>query len=255
MSEFDNLYFCPKCGHVDLLHTDDMNCDNCDFESCVVARHINEGIRKHWIKVESRGPSWRREKRVSTIVKKHIPDDKKTIKEFNRFAKHMFDFLDNNRDKMDEIFPKFTRDYKRTTGERDKGWKNTRSAAQTNRDFTRGVLYEGAFQKAYVNHNQFERIYEPITYVNDNQEEKEFEPDAWFIFEENRIPVEFKTYGEGSLVESKFNKGLRQSRKYGRLSNRYFGNNPNEYSGLIICSPEERKFASVLMDSRIDRIL
>ena len=254
MSEFDNLYLCPRCENIDSLHTNDMVCDNCGYESCFVAKHINEGIRKHWSNIESKGGAWRREKRVSSIVKKHTPSDKKITKKFHKLATYMFEFLNNNKNDMHEIFPKFTRDYKRTTGERETGWKDFRSATKINRDSARGILYEGAFNRAYENHDAFERIIEPITIVNDDQEEKYFEPDSWVLLDGYRIPVEFKTYKKGGLVKSKFLKGLRQSRRYGKLSS-LMGDNPLQYSGLIICCPEERKFASVLMDSRIERIL
>jgi|TARA_B100001094_G_scaffold333242_1_gene409779 hypothetical protein len=283
MSEFDNLYLCPKCEHTDSLHQDDMICDKCGFTQCFVAKHIPASDRRYWIDVEVNGKPWRKEKRVSNMVKQHLPEDKKIIKVFDKLASELFLFLSNNKDDIDSQLPEFTRDYKRTTGRRSKGWRSSKFNVKFGRATSRGILYEGAFNKILTGHEKFEPVLAPLVMLEDaelwsdwkssdqysvddeynataiSEEHEEeliyFEPDGWFLYEGQRIPIEFKTYGKGGLVKKNFIKGLTQSRKYASLSQTYHGKNLNHYSALIICCPEERKYASVLMDNRIEKIL
>jgi len=254
MSQFDNHYLCPKCGHVDELHPNNLICEICDFNPCFVAKHINEGDRKWWIRIEEDGGKWRRKKNLSSKLKKHLPEDKNLVKEFQKIVGELFGYLDQNKENMDSIFPKWTRDYSRTTGKRtQQGWKEKRSAKKVKQSSVRGKLYEGAFNEAIKQNEQFEQIFTPISYSY-NGKEFEFEPDAWLWLENSQIPVEFKTFEEGKMVPNKFNRGLKQSRKYAKHS-KLLGKNPKEYSALIICCPEERKFASALIDNRIEKIL
>ena len=156
---------------------------------------------------------------------------------------------------MDQMFPKFTRDYQRTTGERvTRHWNDKRSPARIKHDSTRGILYEGAFQRFAMNKTEFERVLEPLVVKNINGEIKMFEPDMIYLWNGMSIPVEFKTYVKGSMIKKKIKKGIKQSRRYGRLS-KYLGKNTEAYSCVVICCPEERKYSSIVVDRRVDKFL
>ena len=279
MSQFDNLYLCPRCEHTDLLHAEDMICDKCGFKHCFVAKHISSSDRRYWVDLELNGDAWRKEKRVATMVKQHLPKDKNITKSFEKLVSQMFATLSTNKDQIDSYFPEFTRDYKRTTGKRNKGWKSSKPNLRQGRAATRGLLYEGAFNRILSEHDQFQPVFTPAIMLEDatlweelksngddlSEEHLEqaydeteliyFEPDGWFLHEGQKIPIEFKTYGEGGLVRKNFLKGFSQSRRYASLSNTYHGENPNHYSALIICCPEERKFACLMLDDRIEKVL
>ena len=98
-----------------------------------------------------------------------------------------------------------------------------------------------------------ERILIPIE-ITEKGEEIDFEPDAWFLYNGQKIPVEFKTKESGSMAIKKFSKGLKQSRRYGKYS-RNLGINPNCYSGIIFCSPEDRIFTFAIIDEKIDSLI
>ena len=255
MSEYDNLYLCPRCGHVGPLNDKDMTCGKCEYDSCFVAKHITEKNRRRWMKVEEDGGDWRKENRITNMLKNHLPENKQLTKSFTKSVGSFFAYMNNRKQAMGQLFPKFTRDYQRTTGERTKRhWNDKRSPAKIKHDSTRGILYEGAFQRFSMNKKEFERVYEPIIINNIDDEIKEFEPDMIFLWNGMKIPVEFKTYAKGALVRKKILKGIKQSRRYGRLS-RYLGENDGAYSCVIICCPEERKYSSIVVDRRVDSFL
>ena len=252
VSEYDNLYLCPRCEHVGPLNDEDMTCEKCEYDSCFVAKHITEKNRRRWMKIEEDGVNWRKEKRITNMLKNHLPHNKDLAKAFTKSIGRFFAYMSNHKHGMDKLFPKFTRDYQRTTGERVKRhWNDHRSAAQIKHDSIRGVLYEGAFQRFASDKEEFERVYEPFVIENVNDEIKLFEPDMMFLWKGLKIPVEFKTYAKGALVKKKIQKGIKQSRRYGRLS-KYLGTNQGAYSCLILCCPEERKYSCVVIDRNVD---
>ena len=255
MSEYDNLYLCPRCEHVGPLSDKDMTCEKCEYDSCFVAKHITEKNRRRWMKVEEDGVNWRKEKRITTMLKNHLPDNKELTKAFTKSISRFFAYMNNHKQSMDQMFPKFTRDYQRTTGERvTRHWNDKRSPARIKHDSTRGILYEGAFQRFAMNKTEFERVLEPLVVKNINGEIKMFEPDMIYLWNGMSIPVEFKTYVKGSMIKKKIKKGIKQSRRYGRLS-KYLGKNTEGYSCVVICCPEERKYSSIVVDRRVDKFL
>ena len=276
MSDFDNLYLCPNCGNVGALKIDDLVCEKCNFESCYVARHINEGTRKFWIKREESLGNWRFEKRFSTMIKDTIPDDKVLIKAFIKSVKELFRKFQQNKNNLQEIFPEYTRDYLRTTGKRNRGWESKRppnsrteyltdnseiirsnrkkSITMQKQSSLRGIIYEGAMNKFCEEHELFEPILIPIPYYDDLRElQTDYEPDFWFKYNDEQIPVEFKTFEKGKMVKSKFIRGIKQSRRYGHIS-ALTHNNPKKYSAIIVCCPEERKFSCAIVDDNIKRM-
>ena len=260
MSEFDNLYLCPRCDHIAPFNEEGMVCEKCAFEDCYVARHINEGTRKFWINKEEELDDWRFEKRFSSIIKKAVPDDKDLVKSFNKSVKEIFRMFNENRENMQDIFPSFVRDYKRTTGERERGFqrkkhtKPKRSMYKQKQNSLRGMIYEGAMKKFCTEHILFDIVRLPITYFDKGENEhRTYEPDFWFLYDNLEIPVEFKTYSRGDLVKSRFIKGIKQSRKYGHLSF-LTHSNPNKYSAIIVCCPEEKKFSCALVGENTERI-
>ena len=162
-----------------------------------------------------------------------------------------------NKNNLHNIFPVYVRDYKRTTGRRDTGWKRKQGAKSTLKQkqaSQRGQIYEGAIAKFCENHELFTPVKVPIPYYDKQRDiDSDYEPDFWFNFNGQNIPVEFKTYDKQGLVKSNFKKGLVQSRRYGHLSFMTH-HNPNKLSGLIVCSPEERKFACAIVDDRVKRM-
>jgi len=99
MSDFDNLYLCPVCDHTGPLNLDSMICDECGFEGCFVARHINEGTRKFWMRKEANLDNWRFENRFKTMMKNVIPDDNELVKVFMKSVKDLFrEFISNKND-------------------------------------------------------------------------------------------------------------------------------------------------------------
>lgn len=258
MSEFDNLYLCPVCDNVGPLNPDDLTCDKCDFKSCYVARHINEGTRKFWIQKEESLGNWRFEKRFSTMMKNVIPDDKELIKIFSKSVKELFRTFQQNKNNLRDIFPNYTRDYKRTTGRRERGWKGkgpgAKSITMQKQSSLRGIIYEGAMNKFCEEHELFEPIRIPVPYYDDKRElQTDYEPDFWFNFNGQQIPVEFKTYEKTKMVKSNFIRGIKQSRKYGHKS-AITHNNPKTYSAIIVCCPEERKFSCAIIDDKVKRM-
>jgi hypothetical protein len=258
MSEFDNLYLCPICDNVAPLHTGNMICDECGFKDCYVARHVNEGTRKFWIKKEETLGDWRFEKRFLTMIKNGIAEDKELVKAFNKSVKELFRVFKENKNNLERFFPKYVRDYKRTTGRRETGWRHksptSMSVSKQKQNSLRGMIYEGAMNKFCAMHDLFDPILIPIPFY-DKQLAKhyDYEPDFWFYFNELQIPVEFKTYEKGGMVKSKFIQGIKQSRRYGNLS--FLTHiNPNKYSAIIVCCPEERKFSCALVDENAKRI-
>jgi len=189
------------------------------------------------------------------MLKNHLPDNKKLTKAFTKAIGRFFGHMNNHKHDMDKMFPRFTRDYQRTTGGRVKRhWNDKRSPAKIKHDSIRGVLYEGAFQRFASDKEEFERVYEPFVIENINDEIKHFEPDMMFLWKGMRIPVEFKTYAKGALIKKRIQKGIKQSRRYGRLS-RYLGKNTEAYSCVVICCPEERKYSSIVVDRGVDSFL
>jgi len=258
MSEFDNLYLCPNCDNVAPLDIDELICGECGFQSCYVARHINEGTRRFWIKKEESLGDWRFEKKFSTMMKYTIPDDRELVKTFNKSVRSLFAIFRQNKNKLQDIFPKYTRDYKRTTGRRERGWKNKRPGSKSimmqKQSSLRGIIYEGAMAKFCEDYDLFEPIRIPIPYYDKKRElHSDYEPDFWFNFNGQNIPVEFKTYEKKRMVKSNFKKGINQSRRYGHLSF-LTHNNPNKYSALIICCPEERTFSCAVVDDKAKRL-
>lgn len=254
MSEFDNQYLCPMCDYVDSICDEDLTCGKCGYEPCFVARHINEGTRKFWIEKEQKLGNWRFEKRFSTMIKDSIPKDKELIKNFQKSVKGVFKLFGLNKNNLQEIFPRYTRDYKRTTGRRETGWKRKGSESKQKQGAARGALYEGAMNNLMRDHEFLEPVRVPIPYHDSvSRKESTYEPDFWFRFEDQDIPVEFKTFGEGSMVKSKFLRGIKQSRRYGHLS--YLThNNPQKYSAIIVCCPEERTFSCAIVDDNANRL-
>jgi len=270
MSEFDNLYICPNCDYVDSM-SDDNNlvCDKCKFEGCFVARHINEGVRKFWIQKEETLADWRFENRFLNMIKFHGIEDKNLNKMFIKSVKELFKLMMDNKINLQDLFPKYARDFEKTYGKRNRGWDNkkkkkhdakrkkkvkTKSMWKQKRTSLRGILYEGAFNKLCDKHHLFENIKIPIRYYDKQLEDYEYyEPDFWFNYNGVQIPVEFKTFEKGKMLKNKFIKGLNQSRKYGHLSSLY-GKNPNKYSAVILCSPEERLFSCAVVDDKIKQI-
>ena len=252
MSEFDNLYLCPKCDYVGSITDDKLECEKCSHQGCYVARHINEGTRKFWIRKEQNSSGWRFEKKIATMYKDGLPDDKNMIKQFQKIVKHIFSQFGQHKDDLENIFPQFIRDYKRTTGRRERGWRKNISAAKQVRNSLRGMIYEGAVNHFTNNLENFEQVRLPIPYVDKNGKDREFEPDYWFNFNGYKIPVELKTYDKGRMAPATIKKGIKQSRKYGNLS---VAGNPHKFSGIIVCNPEERLFSCIIMDENIERLI
>ena len=231
-----------------------MLCDECSFEPCFVARHINEGTRKFWIKNEESLGDWRFENRFSTMIKNAIPADKELVRCFKKSVKELFRLFEENKDNLHQVFPSFIRDYKRTTGRRETGWKRSGSVTKQKQGSLRGTLYEGAMNNLSNMHELFEPVRVPIQYYDKKMEKQsDYEPDYWFSFNGQQIPVEFKTFGKGNMVKSNFIRGIKQSRRYGHLSF-LTHNNPQKYSAIIVCCPEERKFSCAIVDDDITRI-
>ena len=257
MSEFDNLYLCPVCDTTGPLNLDSMRCDECDFEECFVARHINEGTRKFWMRKEANLDNWRFENRFKTMMKNATPDDNELVKVFTKSVKDLFREFTSNKNDLESIFPKFTRDYKRTTGRRETGWKNktsSKSISKQKNSSLRGAIYEGAINHFCKSHELFENVHIPIPYYDKQRQlHSDFEPDIWFNFNSQQIPVEFKTYAKQGMVKSKFKNGIKQSRRYGHLSFMTH-NNPNKLSALIVCCPEERTFSCAIVGQKADTI-
>lgn len=253
MSDFDNLYLCPDCDSIGPLNLDSMECNECGFEACFVARHINEGTRKFWMRKEVNLDDWRFENRFKTIMKNFTPDDNELVKVFIKSVKDLFREFVSNKNELENIFPKFTRDYKRTTGRRETGWmnRNTSITKQKNSSL-RGAIYEGAITHFCKSHELFENVRTPIPYYDKQRQlHTDYEPDFWFIFNSQQIPVEFKTYAKQDMVKSKFLNGIKQSRRYGHLS--YMTHdNPNKLSALIVCCPEERTFSCAIVGQKAD---
>ena len=254
MSEFDNLYLCPMCDNVGPINNEQLTCSECEYELCFVAKHINEGTRKFWIEKEVELGNWRFEKRFTTMIKDAIPEHKGLVKRFQKAVKEVFRLFEKSKDDLENVFPKYTRDYKRTTGRRETGWKRKVSDTKQKQSASRGSLYEGAMNNLLKNNDSFEPVRIPIPYFDKQMEtEMEYEPDFWFLFDDQEIPVEFKTFGKGGMVKSKFIRGIKQSRRYGHLS--YLThNNPQKYSAIIVCCPEERKFSCAIVDDNAKRI-
>ena len=158
------------------------------------------------------------------------------IKQFQKTVKHIFSQFGQHKDDLENIFPQFIRDYKRTTGRRERGWRKNISAAKQVRNSLRGMIYEGAVNHFTNNLENFEQVRLPIPYVDKNGKDREFEPDYWFHFNGYKIPVELKTYDKGRMAPATIKKGIKQSRKYGNLS---VAGNPHKFSGIIVCNPEE----------------
>jgi len=257
VSEFDNLYLCPVCDTTGPLNLDSMRCDECDFEECFVARHINEGTRKFWMRKEANLDNWRFENRFKTMMKNATPDDNELVKVFTKSVKDLFREFTSNKNDLESIFPKFTRDYKRTTGRRETGWKNktsSKSISKQKNSSLRGAIYEGAINHFCKSHELFENVHIPIPYYDKQRQlHSDFEPDIWFNFNSQQIPVEFKTYAKQGMVKSKFKNGIKQSRRYGHLSFMTH-NNPNKLSALIVCCPEERTFSCAIVGQKADTI-
>ena len=255
MSDFDNLYLCPVCDNTGPLNLDSMICDECGFEGCFVARHINEGTRKFWMRKEANLDNWRFENRFKTMMKNVIPDDNELVKVFMKSVKDLFREFISNKNDLENIFPKFTRDYKRTTGRRETGWKNktgSKSITKQKNSSLRGAIYEGAINHFCESHELFENVQTPIPYFDKQRQlHSDYEPDIWFNFNSQQIPVEFKTYAKQDMVKSKFKNGIKQSRRYGHLSF-ITHNNPNKLSALIVCCPEERTFSCAIVDQKAD---
>ena len=252
MSDYDNLYLCPVCDNVGPLKSNSMNCDECGFEGCFVARHINEGTRKFWMRKEAELDDWRFEKRLKTAMKNVAPEDGDLVKVFTKSVKELFKQFIANKHDLEDIFPKFTRDYKRTTGRRETGWKSAKSVTKQKNSSLRGSIYEGAITHFSEVHEFFESISSPIPYF-DKQREKytDYEPDLWFNFNGQQIPVELKTYDKQSMVIPRQKNGIKQSRRYGHLSFMTH-NNPNKLSALIVCCPEERTFSCAIVGEKAD---
>jgi len=255
MSDFDNLYLCPVCDNTGPLKIASMVCDKCGFEGCFVARHINEGTRKFWIRKEANSDNWRFESRFKTMMKNLTPDDKELVKVFTKSVKELFREFVANKNDLENIFPKFTRDYKRTTGRRETGWKNKsgqKSVTKQKNSSLRGAIYEGAINYFCEAHELFENVRSPIPYFDKGRElHSDYEPDIWFNFNGQQIPVEFKTYALNDMFKSKFKKGIKQSRRYGHLSF-ITHKNPNKLSALIVCSPGGRTFSCAIVDQKAD---
>jgi len=242
------------CGNVGPLHAEKMICHKCDFEPCFVARHINEGTRKFWIQKEENLGNWRFENRFSTMIKNIVPEDKELIKAFKKSVKTLFRLFEEHKNNLQDVFPRYTRDYQRTTGRRETGWKRKGSETKQKQSSQRGLLYEGAITHLCDKHDYFEPVRIPIQYYDKKKEIRSvYEPDYWFQFDDQEIPVEFKTFGKGSMVKSKFLRGIKQSRRYGHLSF-LTNNNPQKYSAIIVCCPEERTFSCAIVDDSVKRI-
>ena len=129
MSKYDNLYLCPICDNVGQLRLQPIVCDKCGFGRCFVARHINEGTRKFWMKRESDFGRWRFENKFKPMMKNFLVEDKELARAFTKSVKDLFNEFVANRDDLTGIFPKFTRDYRKTTGKRESGWKRRNGSA------------------------------------------------------------------------------------------------------------------------------
>ena len=258
MSEYDNLYLCPVCDNVDQIVNNIMTCDLCGFQDCFVAKHINDGTRKYWIRREQNLGPWRFDNQFKTMLKNSIPENNELNKNFTKAVKGIFMEFVKSKDKLEEIFPKFTRDYKRTTGRRDTGWKykqGRKSVSQQKNSSLRGIIYEGAMNHFCGLSDDFDIVKIPIEYYDKARDiDTDYEPDFWFLYNDETIPVEFKTFEKQAMVKKNFMRGIKQSRRYGNIS--YLThNNPNKYSAMIVCCPEERTFSCVVLDQKAERLL
>ena len=184
-----------------------MVCGKCGYDCCFVAKHINEGTRKYWIKKEESLANWRYDKKFTVMMKNATPDDTQLVKFFIKSVKEIFTAFVENKNNLDDYFPKYVRDYKRTTGRRETGWKTkgSKSVLKQKQSSLRGAIYEGAMVKFCENHDYFDPILVPIPYY-DKQENihTDYEPDFWFNFGGKQIPIEFKTFGKQNMEKSKF---------------------------------------------------
>ena len=207
------------------------------------------------MKRESDFGRWRFENKFKPMMKNVLVEDKELARVFTKSVKDLFNEFVAKRDDLTEIFPKFTRDYRKTTGKRESGWKRRNGSASITKQKNsslRGVIYEGAIGKFCESHDLFENIRVPIPYFDKRRQiEADYEPDFWFNFHGLNIPVEFKTFAKQNMVGPKIKKGVAQSRRYGHLSF-LTHNNPNKISALIVCCPEERLYSCAIVGQRAD---
>lgn len=256
VSDLDNLYLCPDCDHVGPLKEHDMVCEECGFRDCYVAKHMNEGTRKHWIRNEASDGVWRFDKKLKSMMKDATPDEKELVKEFEKTVKGVFRQFEANKHNFDEIFARFVRDYKRTTGRRETGWKgSSKSLTKRKQSSQRGELYQSAMNHMCKDSQSLVPIKIPLGYYDKlTESHSDYEPDFWFKHNGLDIPVEFKTFDKSSMVKSKFKRGVLQSRRYGNLSFMKL-NNPDKLSAIIVCCPEEKLFSCAVIDERAKSIL
>jgi len=244
MDEFNNYYLCPNCDEVGEITSQPITCIACHHSPCPIAKHIPRTSRNKWVEHEAASKSWRRDKTLDRKFKHH-DTDLGLSKEVSKVVKQIFQKLSEHHDTMDAIFPHFMEDYERSTGKRNKQEETSKRRRLTKQGSLRGALYEAALLKICDLFTNIERC---PNRIDSNSERYNFHPDGWYLSENERIPIEFKTVKKGNFVASKMDKYVKQSRKHGWRSKRA-SYNQSGYSILIVCSPEERKFGSVLLDS------
>ncbi|MBT59974.1 MAG: hypothetical protein CMA63_00295 [Euryarchaeota archaeon] len=250
MSDFDNSYICPNCDYIGTISIHPIVCSMCKHEDCPIARHIQSGSRKRWIRIEEAGPDWRWDSTLDKMFKHHSADSNSS-KIIKKTVKKLFKTFSQHRDIIDGIFPHFMQDYERSTGKKSRQKGNRSGQRSTKFGSVRGALYEGAFLRMMDLMDEFERC--PAR-INPDHYEFNFHPDGWFLLDGERIPIEFKTVKAGNFVATKMSKSVKQSRKHGRRSKR-FKYNQSGFSILIVCCPEERVFGAVLLDKAADAIV
>ena len=60
------------------------------------------------MKIEEDGVNWRKEKRITNMLKNHLPQNKELIKAFTKSIGRFFAYMSNHKHGMDKLFPKFT---------------------------------------------------------------------------------------------------------------------------------------------------
>ncbi len=244
----ENAYLCPKCDYVSSIPKDttigELKCQECDYDECVYAIHINNGTRKRWIEIERSSP-WKLGKKIQKSLKNDLCKDKLWRKRLDEITNQIFALI--NESEPDDLFPQYRVDYPRM---KDKiiRLKRGENAKLTKRGSIRGELYESAFLKVIDNIPNIERGLELV----ENTSGRKCRPDAWISFgPKNKYPVEFKTVKQGNFLLNGISAHLKQSRMQGKICSRADLNN-KDMSMLIVCSPEERIFCGLLLDKKIE---
>lgn len=247
---FENCYLCPLCDDTGPIVSPSITCQACDYTPCSIARHIPRTTRNRWIEHEANSKGWRTDKTLSRMFKHDITDPVLS-KEVSKIVKQIFQGLSEHQKNMDDIFPHFMEDYERSTGKKNKHSGNNKAKKRTKQGSQRGALYESAFVKMT---DLFPNVERCPSRIDPESDDYNFHPDGWYIHEDEKLPIEFKTIKKGNFVTGrKMDKYIKQSRKHGWRSKRASFNKTG-YSILIICCPAERKFGSVVLNSNLKKI-